>query len=54
VNSVLNDVKVLVPRPIEQTNDFVEKLVNLGAIPVVFPLIEVKPINQEKLTESLY
>lgn len=51
MNSVLNDVKVLVPRPIEQTNDFVEKLVNLGAVPVVFPLIEVKSINQDKLNE---
>jgi len=51
VNSVLNDVKVLVPRPIEQTNEFVEKLVNLGAVPVVFPLIEVKSINHDKLNE---
>ncbi len=52
MNQPLNNIKVLVPRPIEQANDFVEKLVHLGAIPVVFPLIEVKSINQQELIDT--
>lgn len=48
----LNRVKVLIPRPIEQSNEFAEKLEKLGAIPIVFPLIEVKPINKAQLLET--
>lgn len=49
MKSLLNDIKILIPRPIEQSNDFVDKLVKLGAVPVVFPLIEVKPVNSDLL-----
>lgn len=45
----LNNVTVLIPRPIEQSNEFADKLEKLGATPVIFPLIELKPINQELL-----
>lgn len=48
----LSRVKVLIPRPIEQSNEFAEKLEKLGAIPVVFPLIEVNPINKAQLLET--
>lgn len=45
----LNNVTVLIPRPIEQSNEFADKLEKLGATPVIFPLIELKAINQELL-----
>lgn len=45
----LNNVTVLIPRPIEQSNEFADKLEKLGATPVIFPLIELKTINQELL-----
>lgn len=48
----LNNVTVLIPRPIEQSNDFAEKLAKLGATPIVFPLIELKPINQDLLRST--
>lgn len=47
----LNRIKVLIPRPIEQSNEFAEKLEKLGAVPIIFPLIEVKPINKTQLLE---
>lgn len=49
MKSPLNNVTVLIPRPIEQSNEFADKLEKLGATPVIFPLIELKPINQELL-----
>jgi uroporphyrinogen-III synthase len=49
VKSPLNNVTVLIPRPIEQSNEFADKLEKLGATPVIFPLIELKPINQDQL-----
>lgn len=48
----LSRVKVLIPRPIEQSNEFAEKLEKLGATPVIFPLIELKPINTQLLVET--
>ena len=48
----LKRVKVLIPRPIEQSNEFADKLKKLGATPVVFPLIELKPINAQLLVET--
>ena len=47
----LKGIKVLIPRPIEQSNEFAEKLEILGATPIVFPLIEIKAINKPKLEE---
>ena len=49
MKSPLNNVTVLIPRPIEQSNEFADKLEKLGATPVIFPLIELKPINQDQL-----
>lgn len=48
----LHRIKVLIPRPIEESNDFANKLESLGATPIIFPLIEVNPINTEKLIET--
>lgn len=48
----LHRIKVLIPRPIEQSNEFAEKLEKLGATPVIFPLIEIKPINTQLLIET--
>lgn len=49
MKSPLNNVTVLIPRPIEQSNEFADKLEKLGATPIIFPLIELKPINQDQL-----
>lgn len=45
----LNNIKVLIPRPVGKAKEFSEKLVELGATPIVFPLIEIKAINSKKL-----
>ncbi|MCB9335814.1 MAG: uroporphyrinogen-III synthase [Flavobacteriales bacterium] len=47
----LNNIKVLIPRPVGHTDEFSEKLIKLGAQPVLFPLIEVLPINQKELLD---
>lgn len=48
----LKNIKVLIPRPIGQAGEFSEKLINLGAQPILFPLINVEPINQEELLKT--
>lgn len=45
----LNNIKVLIPRPIDRTDEMAEKLKKLGATPILFPLIKVEAINQEEL-----
>ena len=45
----LNNIKVLIPRPVGQATEFADKLVKLGATPIVFPLIRVEAINKGKL-----
>lgn len=45
----LSRIKVLIPRPIEQSNEFAEKLEKLGATPIIFPLIEITAINKAQL-----
>ncbi|MDB3887373.1 uroporphyrinogen-III synthase [bacterium] len=52
MKQTLKNIKVLIPRPIEQTEEFSEKLTALGATPIVFPLIKVKPINQDELVTT--
>lgn len=48
----LKNIKVLIPRPVGQADDFSGKLTELGAHPIIFPLIKVEPINQEELGET--
>lgn len=48
----LNKIKVLIPRPVGSAEEFSEKLTKLGATPIVFPLIKVEAINQEKLKNT--
>lgn len=45
----LNNIKILIPRPVGKSEEFAEKLIKLGATPIVFPLIKVEAINAEKL-----
>lgn len=48
----LNNIKVLIPRPIGKAEEFSEKLIKLGATPIIFPLIKVEAINTEKLKST--
>jgi len=48
----LKNIKVLIPRPIGLADEFSDKLLALGAQPVIFPLIKVDPINQEELKST--
>ncbi len=48
----LKNIKVLIPRPIGRTDEMAEKLTSLGATPIVFPLIQVEAINQDKLKDT--
>ncbi len=48
----LNNIKVLIPRPVGQATEFSEKLIKLGATPIIFPLIKVEAINKEKLKST--
>ena len=52
MNKPLLNKKIVIPRPIDQSQEFAEKLKQLGAIPVVFPLIQVNPINQDELKKA--
>lgn len=49
----LKNIKILLPRPVGRSDEFSEKLKQLGATPIVFPLIDVNPINQD-LLKSLH
>jgi len=42
-NSVLNGVGVLVTRPLKQAHIFAKRLEAFGAVPIVFPTIEISP-----------
>lgn len=48
----LNNIKVLIPRPVGKAEEFSEKLIELGATPIIFPLIKVEAINTEKLKST--
>lgn len=48
----LKRVKVLVPRPIGQADDFSNKLEKLGAEPILFPLISVEAINKKEVKST--
>ena len=48
----LKRVKVLVPRPIGQADDFSNKLIELGAEPILFPLISVEAINKKEVKST--
>jgi uroporphyrinogen-III synthase len=48
----LKRVKVLVPRPIGQADDFSKKLEKLGAEPILFPLISVEAINKKEVKST--
>jgi len=45
----LNNIKVLVPRPIGHADEFSQKLEALGAQPILFPLINVEALNKKEL-----
>lgn len=45
----LNRIKVLIPRPVDRTDEIAGKLSELGATPIIFPLIKIEAINQNKL-----
>lgn len=45
----LNNIKVLIPRPIGHADEFSQKLEALGAQPVLFPLIKVEALNKKEL-----
>lgn len=47
----LNNKKVLVTRPLEQAREFITQLHNVGAQPVLLPLIQIAPSNQKELPE---
>lgn len=49
----LKNIKVLIPRPVGRSDEFSEKLIELGATPIIFPLIKVESINEE-LVKSTY
>lgn len=49
---VLNNIKVLIPRPVGRTDEMADKLSALGASPVLLPLIEITAINQEELKST--
>jgi len=49
----LKNINVLIPRPIDSSDEFSEKLVELGANPIIFPLIKVEAVNK-KLLKSTY
>jgi uroporphyrinogen III methyltransferase / synthase len=41
----LSGKRILVTRPRVQSVDFIEKIITLGAVPVIFPTIEISPVN---------
>lgn len=45
----LKNIKVLIPRPVGQTDEMADKLTALGATPIIFPLIKIDAINQDNL-----
>ncbi|MCB0401713.1 MAG: uroporphyrinogen-III synthase [Flavobacteriales bacterium] len=49
---VLNNIKVLIPRPVGRTDEMADKLSALGATPILFPLIEITAINQDELKST--
>jgi uroporphyrinogen-III synthase len=48
----LKRVKVLVPRPIGQADEFSSKLEKLGAEPILFPLINIEAINKKEVKST--
>ncbi len=48
----LKNIKVLIPRPIDRTDEIAGKLEALGATPIIFPLIKIEAINQQQLKDS--
>lgn len=49
---MLNNIKVLIPRPVGAAEEFANKLTALGATPIIFPLIKVEAINKDKVKEA--
>lgn len=49
----LKNVRVLSPRPIGYSDEFSEKLIELGAVPVLFPLIQITEIGQDELKSKV-
>lgn len=49
----LQNKKVLVTRTAEQAQSFADKIMQLGGVPVLLPLIELKAINTDLLTQEL-
>jgi uroporphyrinogen-III synthase len=50
--SALSGKRVLVTRPREQADAFVEKLSLLGAVPVIFPTIDIAPLADPSLLDD--
>ena len=48
----LKNIKVLVPRPVGQADEFSKKLEALGAEPILFPLINVEAINKKEVKST--
>lgn len=51
MKQALKNLKVVIPRPIEQADEFSNKLIELGAEPILFPLIKVEAINKKPLVK---
>ncbi len=50
----LKNKTVLITRPKNQSEEFVLKLKKLGAIPLVFPLIELEAVDQSELKKNFF
>jgi uroporphyrinogen-III synthase len=48
----LQNKKIIITRPKEQSKDFFSKLEQLGAHPIIFPLITIKATNQKQLLST--
>lgn len=46
--AVLKGKKILLTRPREQSKDWAARLEHLGAIPIIFPLIQITPVEDRR------